>query len=79
MPFHHKYTEQGQKQVENTGGKMLTGRKAKIMMALEKDMDPDDAKMMMSRQSTSKPTEGLKVKRVQRPKRIMLLGLRGFI
>ncbi|KAI4748800.1 P-loop containing nucleoside triphosphate hydrolase protein [Aureobasidium sp. EXF-12298] len=48
MPFHHKYTEQGQKQVENTGGKMLTGRKAKIMVALEKDMDPDDVKMMMS-------------------------------
>jgi len=48
MPFHHKYTEQGQRKVENTGGRLLTGRKAKVMIALEKDMDPDDVKMMMS-------------------------------
>jgi large subunit GTPase 1 len=48
MPFHHKYTEQGQRKVENTGGRLLTGRKAKVMVALEKDMDPDDVKMMMS-------------------------------
>lgn len=48
MPFHHKYTEQGQRKVENTGGRLLTGRKAKVMIALEKDMDPDDVKLMSS-------------------------------
>ena len=26
----------------------MTGRKAKIMLALEKDMDPDDVKLMTS-------------------------------
>ena len=37
MPFNHKYTEQG---------KELTGRKAKAMAALERDIDPAELKMM---------------------------------
>ncbi|KAF4549395.1 50S ribosome-binding GTPase-like protein 3 [Elsinoe fawcettii] len=50
MPFHHKYTEQGQQDVESVGpigGKQLSGRKARTMIALEKDMDPEDVKMAM--------------------------------
>ncbi|GAB7347673.1 hypothetical protein MBLNU459_g5241t1 [Dothideomycetes sp. NU459] len=46
MPFHHKYSEQGQLVAGGNGGKHLSGRKARIMTALEKDMDPDDLKMM---------------------------------
>ncbi|KAF2086808.1 P-loop containing nucleoside triphosphate hydrolase protein [Saccharata proteae CBS 121410] len=40
MPFHDKYTEQGVAK-----GKQLSGRKAKTMLALEKDVDPEDLKM----------------------------------
>jgi len=36
MPFNYKYTEQG---------KLLSGRKAKTMVALEKGIDPSDLKM----------------------------------
>jgi large subunit GTPase 1 len=36
QPFHHKYTQQG---------KELSGRKAKMIAALEKDVDPADLKM----------------------------------
>lgn len=36
QPFHYKYTSQG---------KELSGRKAKLMSALEKDIDPADMKM----------------------------------
>ncbi|KAL1302305.1 hypothetical protein AAFC00_002720 [Neodothiora populina] len=42
MPFHHKYSEVGSAQVAETGGRMLTGRKAKVMTALENDMDLED-------------------------------------
>lgn len=38
QPFHEKYSEQGKT-------KELTGRKAKTMMALEKDVDPSELKM----------------------------------
>jgi large subunit GTPase 1 len=38
MPFSHQYTEQGKQ-------KQLSGRKAKMMTALEKDVDPADARM----------------------------------
>jgi large subunit GTPase 1 len=37
MPFSHQYTEQGK-------AKQLSGRKAKMMAALEKDIDPADAR-----------------------------------
>ncbi|KAL9108963.1 MAG: hypothetical protein Q9227_006359 [Pyrenula ochraceoflavens] len=37
MPFNHQYTQQG---------KELSGRKARMMAALEKDVDPADLKMM---------------------------------
>jgi large subunit GTPase 1 len=45
MPFHHKYSEQGAREVEHSGGRMLTGRKQRIMLALEKDINPEDLKM----------------------------------
>lgn len=38
-PFHDKYTEQGQ-----ASGKQLSGRKALIMEALDKDVDPSELK-----------------------------------
>lgn len=50
MPFHHKYTEQGQVQTEHVDGmgvRELHGRKARTMLALEKDMDPEDVRMAM--------------------------------
>ncbi|KAF2158087.1 P-loop containing nucleoside triphosphate hydrolase protein [Myriangium duriaei CBS 260.36] len=49
MPFHHKYSEQGQAQAEaEASGKQLSGRKARAMVALQKDLDPEDVKMMGS-------------------------------
>ncbi|KAJ9638581.1 hypothetical protein H2204_004352 [Knufia peltigerae] len=39
MPFNHQYTEQGAQQ------KQLTGRKARTMVALERDIDPADMKL----------------------------------
>lgn len=41
MPFNHKYTEQGR-------AKQLTGRKQRMMLALEKGLDPSEARMLMS-------------------------------
>ncbi|KAL8383163.1 hypothetical protein RB595_006766 [Gaeumannomyces hyphopodioides] len=43
MPFSHKYTEQG-----IASGKQLSGRKAKIMAALENNIDPKDARLVSS-------------------------------
>jgi large subunit GTPase 1 len=39
MPFHHQYSEQVQQ------GKQLTGRKAREILALEKDVDPSELKI----------------------------------
>ena len=44
MPFNHKYSEQG-----TASGKQLSGRKQKTLLALEKDMDPNDLKMLTSK------------------------------
>lgn len=41
MPFNHKYTEQGRT-------KQLTGRKQRMMLVLEKGLDPSEARMLMS-------------------------------
>ena len=41
MPFNHKYSEQGM-----ASGKQLTGRKQRTMIALERDIDPADLKML---------------------------------
>ncbi|KAJ4536261.1 hypothetical protein HRR78_008515 [Exophiala dermatitidis] len=41
MPFNHQYTEQGRQQKQ----KQLSGRKAKTMAALEKDVDPSELKL----------------------------------
>ncbi|KAK7534309.1 nucleolar GTP-binding protein 2 [Phyllosticta citribraziliensis] len=39
-PFHEKYSEQGQ-----ASGRNLTGRKARVVQALENDVDPSEVKM----------------------------------
>lgn len=44
MPFSHKYSEQG-----TASGKLLSGRKQKTMLALEKDVDPNDIKLLTSK------------------------------
>lgn len=44
MPFSHKYSEQG-----TASGKQLSGRKQKTMIALEKDVDPSDVKLLTSK------------------------------
>lgn len=44
MPFNHKYSEQG-----TASGKQLSGRKQKTMIALEKDVDPNDVKLLTSK------------------------------
>ncbi|KAJ9603767.1 hypothetical protein H2200_011953 [Cladophialophora chaetospira] len=41
-PFNHQYSEQGKEQLQE---KQLTGRKAKMMAALEKGVDPSELKM----------------------------------
>lgn len=43
-PSHHKYSEQG-----TASGKMLTGRKQRTLVAMEKDIDPKDMKLMASK------------------------------
>ncbi|TVY83437.1 Large subunit GTPase [Lachnellula suecica] len=53
MPFAHKYTEQG-----TASGKQLSGRKQKTMLALEKDMDPNDVKMLTSKKHFKSGTKG---------------------
>jgi len=44
MPFQHKYSEQG-----TASGKQLSGRKQRTMVALEKDVDPKDMKLLTSK------------------------------
>lgn len=44
MPFSHKYSTQG-----TASGKQLSGRKQKTMLALEKDVDPSDVKLLTSK------------------------------
>lgn len=41
-PFNHQYSEQGRQQLQQ---KQLTGRKAKVMAALEKGVDPSELKV----------------------------------
>lgn len=44
MPFSHKYSIQG-----TASGKQLSGRKQKTLLALEKDVDPSDTKLLTSK------------------------------
>ena len=44
MPFNHKYSERGL-----ASGKELTGRKERAMIALERNIDPADIRMMNSK------------------------------
>lgn len=47
-PFNYKYTEQGKEATAATGGKQLSGRKARTMVALENGLDPKDVKLSLS-------------------------------
>ncbi|KAG9246229.1 P-loop containing nucleoside triphosphate hydrolase protein [Calycina marina] len=53
MPFNHKYSEQG-----TASGKQLSGRKQKTMLALEKDVDPNDVKLLTSKKHFKHGTKG---------------------
>lgn len=53
MPFNHKYTEQG-----TASGKMLSGRKQKTMLAMEKDVDPQDLKTLTSKKHFKHGSKG---------------------
>lgn len=44
MPFSHKYTEQGQ-----ASGRLLTGRKARTVVALESGLDAKDVQLLKSK------------------------------
>ncbi|PSR97178.1 hypothetical protein BD289DRAFT_480341 [Coniella lustricola] len=47
-PFSYKYTQQGKVATASTGGKQLSGRKARAMVAMETGVDPKDVQMSMS-------------------------------
>lgn len=53
MPFSHKYSEQG-----TASGKQLSGRKQKTLLAMEKDVDPADVKMLTSKKHFKHGTKG---------------------
>lgn len=53
MPFSYKYSEQG-----TASGKQLTGRKQQTMLALEKDVDPKDVKVLTSKKHFKKGSKG---------------------
>lgn len=53
MPFNHKYSQQG-----TASGKLLSGRKQKTMLALEKDVDPNDVKLLTSKKHFKNGTKG---------------------
>ncbi len=53
MPFNHKYSQQG-----TASGKQLSGRKQKTLIALEKDLDPNDTKMLTSKKHFKNGTKG---------------------
>jgi large subunit GTPase 1 len=53
MPFNHKYSQQG-----TASGKQLSGRKQRTMLALEKDVDPKDIKMLTSKKHFKHGTKG---------------------
>lgn len=53
MPFNHKYSEQG-----TASGKMLSGRKQRTLLALEKDIDPKDAKILTSKKHFKMAKQG---------------------
>ncbi|QSZ37694.1 hypothetical protein DSL72_008793 [Monilinia vaccinii-corymbosi] len=58
MPFSHKYSEQG-----TASGKQLSGRKQATLIALEKDVDPNDLKKLTSKKHFKGNKAGGKGKR----------------
>lgn len=58
MPFNHKYSEQG-----TASGKQLSGRKQATLIALEKDVDPNDLKKLTSKKHFKGNKPGGKGKR----------------
>lgn len=59
LPFNHNYTEQGL-----ASGKQLHGRKQKTMLALEKDIDPNDMKLLSSKKHFKGGKQGRGKRRV---------------
>lgn len=53
MPAHYKYSEQG-----TASGKQLSGRKQRTMIALEKDVDPKDVKLLTSKKHFKNGVKG---------------------
>ncbi|KAM4056150.1 50S ribosome-binding GTPase domain-containing protein [Hirsutella rhossiliensis] len=47
QPFNHKYTEQGS--ADAAAGKLLSGRKARTMVALENGLDPKEVQVVSSK------------------------------
>ncbi|KEY69750.1 hypothetical protein S7711_03731 [Stachybotrys chartarum IBT 7711] len=58
QPFNYKYTEQGQ-----AANKLLTGRKARTMIALENGIDPQDVQVVSSKKHFKGNPKGGKGKR----------------
>ena len=58
MPFNHQYSEQGKRQ--------LTGRKFQTMMALEKDIDPAEMKLLHPKKHGNKGKRKHKASRAER-------------
>lgn len=58
MPSHYKYSEQG-----TASGKQLSGRKQRTMLDMEKDVDPNDLKLLTSKKHFK---NGARVKRGKR-------------
>ncbi|ESZ97784.1 hypothetical protein SBOR_1793 [Sclerotinia borealis F-4128] len=58
MPFSHKYSEQG-----TASGKQLSGRKQATLVALEKDVDPNDLQKLTSKKHFKGNKPGGKGKR----------------
>lgn len=59
LPFNHNFTEQGL-----ASGKQLHGRKQKTMAALEKDVDPNDMKLLTSKKHFKGGKQGRGKRRV---------------
>ncbi|CCU82530.1 ribosome biogenesis GTPase Lsg1 [Blumeria hordei DH14] len=53
MPFSHKYSQQG-----TQSSKLLSGRKQRTLLALEKNMSPEDIKILMSKKHFKKGKKG---------------------
>ena len=60
MPFSHKYTEQGSQSEISADSRMLSGRKARNMVAMENGLDPKDVQLVSGKKHFKKNTKGKK-------------------